>query len=883
MQESHRRGAYGQCVFDRSMNRQVIKAWQNSLPASKQALRKRSTRSLGRGPSSTVLREIEASTVDYMQEDRDDLVRERRGVLSASFSVREEKPSTLGDEESEPNNNWDEPVTILSPDDNITEFIMEDDAVNDFEEADDCSVSPHSGASDHIDLDNIFGYTATSSKNPLTNGMNAIIFGESEGEGVEPPDGIHTDSYVIFGDDESSVDCSVSSQLYEGVNKGASIDLGDSWRIRPRVIDGDVPLLERSPVSTQIGTINEPTYADYADIAPTTHTHHNDNVDLETSKQVNSNHQKEDNLMSDPNVPMQEMSNSSPPPDDQTLAPSSQVDNDQRVPQEMARANIDGTDRSVTEMNDGEGSESEAVQSYCFDLQTQDSSSSSSEDSDSDSDSDTIEFQITNENAETDQAAAEGSNCIHDILESDEGTKTVTLGLGNSQSSAAMDSRSPQRLDTPGSEGRPSGLQETDEGIEKDASRLSNCKSSAAIMESRSTSTQILQTPGSVGRPSRLKLRPKDKSAEVESSTLSDTESIEEDDTPMLNRSRVRKATVDPFLSQFPRENSAEVGSSALSDTPILNRSRGKKKAATNPFLSQFPSPSVDDIIQNSSTPYKKKSSFHELNDTPSNEHRVVEGKQKSGYDGLEDTPPTLSFKRAVAETISTQDKKKDKQSKVEKLAKRRKIGNDILKFLDVEAEAGTDDSGDDEDEDEAELSQDSFINDSSQLEYTQDILDAFDADRSQRSDPADACALHRQVDMMKEQDDAFGTPMLNRNRNRDSQLSIPSSEKHLGKMHFIRSIIEHHRQGGGANDLEREYHTIMRENGTSASQDSSSRGSTQHSTPGPPPNNENSLAAHRPPSVPTPKKPTLTAEQLERIERNRKNAFLLRQKMMKK
>ena len=45
--------------------------------------------------------------------------------------------------------------------------------------------------------------------------------------------------------------------------------------------------------------------------------------------------------------------------------------------------------------------------------------------------------------------------------------------------------------------------------------------------------------------------------------------------------------------------------------------------------------------------------------------------------------------------------------------------------------------------------------------------------------------------------------------------------EPALGKMHFIRSVIEHHRKGGDSNDLEREYLSFLKSGSQESEHDS--------------------------------------------------------------
>jgi rubredoxin len=145
-------------------------------------------------------------------------------------------------------------------------------------------------------------------------------------------------------------------------------------------------------------------------------------------------------------------------------------------------------------------------------------------------------------------------------------------------------------------------------------------------------------------------------------------------------------------------------------------------------------------------------------------------------------------------------------------------------KFIDAEAGIASDEDmdGDDGEEDdmlaieeEEEEAASSFINDSSQLGYTQDELDQADPDAAANDD-----TVHRAVDAERERMRQFATPILNdrmRRRRNDSQwsgtpLSAPSSQKGLGNMHFIRSVLEHHRQGGNAEDIEEVYRQLEQE-----------------------------------------------------------------------
>eukprot|EP00978_Attheya_sp_CCMP212_P000903 scaffold1948_cov52-Attheya_sp.AAC.6 len=122
----------------------------------------------------------------------------------------------------------------------------------------------------------------------------------------------------------------------------------------------------------------------------------------------------------------------------------------------------------------------------------------------------------------------------------------------------------------------------------------------------------------------------------------------------------------------------------------------------------------------------------------------------------------------------------------------------------------------------EDELSHDSFINDTSQLGYTQDALSQMGMGATQEvicMDPNDEASttLHRSVDNNRERLNEFVTPILNRRMQKDvdsqeTPNSATSSQKGLGNMHFIRSVLLHHRNGGDADDIEEEYNRMEEE-----------------------------------------------------------------------
>jgi hypothetical protein len=167
-------------------------------------------------------------------------------------------------------------------------------------------------------------------------------------------------------------------------------------------------------------------------------------------------------------------------------------------------------------------------------------------------------------------------------------------------------------------------------------------------------------------------------------------------------------------------------------------------------------------------------------------------------------------------------DNAADRQERV----KQRIEGKYRCRFLDTEA--ALDGSGEDSDEEdiikqiEEDESNSSFINDSSQLGYTQDDLDDLDADKRIREgsiDPEDSL-LHRQFNHERNVAEQFKTPVFNRRMMRDSlSQNAPMSQQGLGSMNFIKSVLEHHRQGGDSDDIENEYRRLVRDAALNESQ----------------------------------------------------------------
>jgi hypothetical protein len=166
----------------------------------------------------------------------------------------------------------------------------------------------------------------------------------------------------------------------------------------------------------------------------------------------------------------------------------------------------------------------------------------------------------------------------------------------------------------------------------------------------------------------------------------------------------------------------------------------------------------------------------------------------------------------------------------------RRQLSLRRSKFIDDEAEIDSDEDieGDNEElsdvrriDEEEELAALDFINDSSQLgTYTQDALDRIDGHTEEEVDH-DGVDFHRQLDFEHDRNLQFATPILNRRMVRrkldtgdvegcwsESQVSGSSrSPLHgLGNCHFIRSVLEHAKRGGDAEEIEILYKDIEQE-----------------------------------------------------------------------
>ncbi|KAL9182243.1 hypothetical protein ACHAXT_012895 [Thalassiosira profunda] len=365
--------------------------------------------------------------------------------------------------------------------------------------------------------------------------------------------------------------------------------------------------------------------------------------------------------------------------------------------------------------------------------------------------------------------------------------------------------------------------------------------------------------------------------------------------------------TADSFLNK-------SVGGD-LTDTPVKARAEKSGGLADKPFHCR-------------QSPVQNRQSLESLTDTPMPSRRNPT--QRKSFDGLVDTPHQSSQKvakrrkrlRAAAKEESEEKAESGTAEKMQKKDRLRKKMEDKYACRFLDCEAANDDSDESDDEDEArrledeEMSHDSFINDTSQLGYSQDELDRLNADAEvEVCDDGDV--LHRQLDHQQNVDAQFKTPVFNRRmRAPSSPHSAPGSQKGLGKMEFIKSVLEHHRHGGDADELEAEYHRLARKEDQSMevndsfdldcsiqSEQPQSERSTNERSQGPPsvgagpnhaspggairdglgsqPNLGGGAPAMQPAAAPSQQPGGLTAEQRALIEAKRAEALRRRQQRM--
>lgn len=210
--------------------------------------------------------------------------------------------------------------------------------------------------------------------------------------------------------------------------------------------------------------------------------------------------------------------------------------------------------------------------------------------------------------------------------------------------------------------------------------------------------------------------------------------------------------------------------------------------------------------------------------------HKSKRSKTRKAGDGMDESRKKKRLKKVSTSGLAKNLKREGRIiNEIEsKEARRKRVRAALAKrhqgMLDstyIDTDAVVDNNrelaGDDDDDENSEimrideeekLAAETFINDS-QLDYTQDILD--------RIDPSDESqTIHRQVDAENDRAKQFATPIFNRRMVRQQENSSRSdrnnrsSLKGLGNCHFIRSVIEHARQGGDAEDIENAYHETV-------------------------------------------------------------------------
>jgi Fanconi anemia group M protein len=232
----------------------------------------------------------------------------------------------------------------------------------------------------------------------------------------------------------------------------------------------------------------------------------------------------------------------------------------------------------------------------------------------------------------------------------------------------------------------------------------------------------------------------------------------------------------------------------------------------------------------------RKESSTHERNQNSNASPRPKKlHKKRDKASGRPSDPTDRNLKAfAVGDSVLLPDSDEEEslESRRERLRKRRRQG--LAKFVLDEAEIGSDqDRGDAEEEEEIRrieneeegYSQDSFINDNHVLtqHFSQDLLGEIDPDASfigsvgrPIETPGGNHSInhnsHRVFDALRDRENQLKTPNFNRRMMRptqDSPSSTPSSAKGLGNMNFIRSVLEHHRNGGDCDQIEAEYQRL--------------------------------------------------------------------------
>jgi ERCC4-related helicase len=344
------------------------------------------------------------------------------------------------------------------------------------------------------------------------------------------------------------------------------------------------------------------------------------------------------------------------------------------------------------------------------------------------------------------------------------------------------------------------------------------------------------------------------KGTTADSPVLCDTPSQEM--APPRKRKLKHKTNLNPFLSQ--PQHYKTTGRDSDSDATRLDEGddsnfidlaghsdKDNIVTVTNEFSKQsrrhrkstaFALENLSNDLRNTNTPKQTTSreEFCCFADSPTDvEHQdVIELKKtkrlRRGAKQEKAPPLQFSDEAQILDTpMSVVHAKQAQLQKVkEKMARRNKA---VRWFVEDQAAIDSEDDveGDDDEEqllrdieDEEEL-HDEFINDSSQLGcMTQDPLDLLNEQTQSQSlfyHQHETGAIHHQVDNAHAASNHLTTPILNRRMMRrkgtpptsptSSQMSdSQGSSGGLGDMGFIRSVLEHHRQGGDCDQVESEY-----------------------------------------------------------------------------
>lgn len=383
----------------------------------------------------------------------------------------------------------------------------------------------------------------------------------------------------------------------------------------------------------------------------------------------------------------------------------------------------------------------------------------------------------------------------------------------------------------------------------------------------------------------------------TQDSSSSDDYDIEEEENDSVDKSDIaakpnKKPHADITIldtSQRPEETDNPIESTATSqyNQECLNFSLQDQHFVRNPecrhvHFEQSAMKDLTDTPIKSSIPQKlERMSLESLIDTPLKPCHNSSQQPRKSFDSLTDTPhqrdtkalPQRKRLRPAQNNDNTMASPEDVA--LPKKDRLRQRFEDKYKCQFLDCEAANDDSEDSDEEaallreiEDEETGHDSFINDTSQLGYSQDDLDRANAD-----DDVEICGeaednIHRQFNHQHEIDNQWKTPVFNRRLQEPTSQSqhTQSSQKGLGRMNFIRSVLEHHRAGGDANQLEDAYHKLASEDNTQASMVESKVAPI------------NADAADPPINRPV----TLTADQRAMIEAKRKEALQRRQQRMK-